>query len=292
MHRLRRLAPAALLAVVTAASACAPLNYTHPILPSTVVCCVDAPAAPESLRVVTFNIRFARRVGAAIEVLRTSPELAHADFVLLQEMDGPSTVRVARALGMNAVYYPAVRHPSSGRDFGNAILTPHRVLRHRKIRLPHAGRFGGTRRIAASAIVRVGGHDVAVTTFHLATPIENGPNQRRDQIDAIAAANASVAADLVIIGGDLNAPPLVKRMMARGYACPTRGHGATAAGGQALDHVFVRRPGRDDPSLDARDPAGVRPVDRATSDHDVVWTLIPLAPPAPAPGGPRRSGSP
>ena len=272
-----------LLAALSAAAGmglagCAPLNYTHPVLPSTVVCCRPAPAAPESLRVVTFNIRFARRVGAAIEVLRASPELAGADLVLLQEMDGPSTLRVARALGMNAVYYPALRHPSSGRDFGNAILSPHRVLRHRKILLPHGGRFGGSRRIAVSAILRVGGHDVAATSFHLATPVENGPRQRRDQIDAIAAANAGVRADLVVIGGDLNAPPLVQRMIDRGYACPTRGRGPTAAGGQALDHVFVRRPGRDDPALDEKDPAGVRTVDRATSDHDAVWTLIPLEP--------------
>jgi endonuclease/exonuclease/phosphatase family metal-dependent hydrolase len=197
--------------------------------------------------------------------------------VLLQEMDGRSTTRVARALGLNAVYYPAVRHPSSERDFGNAILSRHPLLRHRKILLPHAGRFGHTRRIAVSAVLQVGARTVAVTCMHLATPIENGPHQRRDQLDAAAAASERIAADLVLVGGDLNSPALAKRMAARGYAWPTRGLGPTAAGHQALDHLFVRRPGRDT-ALDERDPAGVRSVDRRTSDHDAVWALIPLDP--------------
>ena len=265
-------------ALLAAAPGCAPLNYTHPVLPYTVRCCVEAPPAPESLRVVTFNIRFAREIDAAIVLLRTAPDLARADIVLLQEMDGASTVRVARALGMNAVYSPAVRHPSSRRDFGNAILSRHPILRHRKVLLPHAGRFGRTRRIAVSAILRVGGHIVAVTCMHLATPLENGPHQRRDQLDAVAAASERIAADLVLVGGDLNSPPLARRLAARGFGWPTRGHGPTSAGHQALDHLFVLRPGRERTG-DDQDPAGVQAVDRRTSDHDAVWALIPLDPP-------------
>jgi endonuclease/exonuclease/phosphatase family metal-dependent hydrolase len=270
-----RRAGVAACALLAAATACAPLNYTSPNQPRTVLCCLDAPPAPESLRVVTFNLRFAREVKRAIVLLRGEPELAHADIVLLQEMDGPSTARVARALGMNAVYYPAVRHPSSNRDFGNAILSRHPIQRHRKILLPHAGRFGRTRRIAVSAVLRVGARTVAVTCMHLATPLENGPQQRRDQIDAVVAASERVAADLVLVGGDLNSPALAKRVAARGYAWPTRGKGPTSAGRQALDHLFVRRPGRDSAG-DELDPAGVRAVDRRTSDHDAVWALIPL----------------
>lgn len=271
------------IAFAVLAAGCAPLNYTHPVEPYSVVCCREAPAAPESLRVVTFNIRFAREVGRAIATLRDTPELAGADILLLQEMDGPSTSRVARALGMNAVYYPAVRHPSSDRDFGNAILSRHPILRHRKLILPHAGRFGRTQRIAASAILRVGGRTVAVTSAHLATPIENGPRQRRAQLDAIAAAGTRFAADLVVVGGDLNDPGLARRMIERGYACPTLGRGSTSANGLALDHVFVRRPGAGR-EADGDAPAGVVAGDRVTSDHYPVWALIPLDAPGPRGG--------
>jgi endonuclease/exonuclease/phosphatase family metal-dependent hydrolase len=265
------------LIAAAAASACAPLNYTHPVEPYAVHCCRPAPAAPESLRVVTFNIRFAREIPRAIATLRDAPELAGADIVLLQEMDAPSTARVARALGMNAVYYPAVRHPSSRRDFGNAVLSRHPILRHRKHLLPHPGRFGRTRRIAVSAVLDVGGRTVAVTSTHLATPIENGPRQRRAQLEAIARASERFVADLVIVGGDLNDPGLARRMIERGFACPTRGRGATSVNGLALDHLFVRRRHGAD-AQDGGAPAGVRGGDRVTSDHYPVWALIPLDP--------------
>ena len=271
--------PVVLVAVACALFGCAPLNYTHPVEPYSVLCCRDAPAAPESLRIVTFNIRFARQVGRAIATLRDTPELAGADILLLQEMDGPSTARVARALDMNSVYYPAVRHPSSGRDFGNAILSRHPLLRHRKLILPHGGRFGRTQRIAVSAMIRIGDRTVAVTCAHLATPIENGPRQRRAQLDAIASAGERFAADLVIVGGDMNDPGFARPMIERGYACPTRGRGATSVNGLVLDHVFVRRPGVP-PEVDRDDPAGVIAGDKVTSDHYPVWTRIPLDPPS------------
>jgi endonuclease/exonuclease/phosphatase family metal-dependent hydrolase len=275
------MAPRALLglAVIAAvAPGCAPLNYTHPVEPYDVICCVEPAAAPETLEVVTFNLRFAVQVDEAIALLRDTPALAGADILLLQEMDGRATRMVARALGMNAVYYPSVRHPMSRRDFGNAILSRHRMLRHRKLLLPHPGRFGRTQRIAASAMIAIGGRTVAVTSTHLATPVENGPQQRREQIDAVAAMAGRFRADLVLVGGDLNDPKLAGRMIEHGYACPTRGHGSTSASGLALDQVFVRRPGID-PSVDASHPAGVVKVDRRISDHDAVWVRVPLDPP-------------
>ena len=268
-----------LAALIAAGPGCAPLNYTHPVEPYDVICCVEPAAAPETLKVVSFNLRFAVRVDEAIALLRDTPALAGADIVLLQEMDGRATRKVARALDMNAIYYPAVRHPSSRRDFGNAILSRHRLLRHRKLLLPHPGRFGRTQRIAASAMIEIGGRTVAVTSTHLATPIENGPQQRREQIDAVAAMAERFRADLILVGGDLNDPKLAGRMIARGFACPTQGHGSTSASGFALDQVFVRRPGLD-PSGDARHPAGVVRIDRRTSDHDPVWVRVPLDPPA------------
>ena len=260
-----------------AASGCAPLNYTHPVQPHDVICCLAAPdEEADTLRVVSFNLKFSLDVEGGIRLLRDTPALAGADIVLLQEMDGRAVRKISRALGMNAVYYPAVRHPASDRDFGNAILSPYRMLRHRKLILPHTGRFGRTQRIATSAMIAIGDRTVAVTSAHLATPIENGPQQRRDQMDAIAEMAGKFEADLVLVGGDLNDGGLVRRMTDRGFACPTYGDGPTSASGMSLDHVFVRRPGGD-VAADAENPSGVVTVDRRTSDHDAVWTLVPLS---------------
>src|SRR5688572_1734158 len=62
------------------------------------------------LKVVTFNIRYAREVERAIELLRLSEVLQEADVIALQEMDGAGVRRMAEALGLAYVYYPAAVH--------------------------------------------------------------------------------------------------------------------------------------------------------------------------------------
>ena len=71
----------------------------------------------------TYNLRWGRHVNRAIHVLQTRAPLRGADVVLLQEMDADGTERIANALEMFWVYYPAAIHPKRGRDFGNAILS-------------------------------------------------------------------------------------------------------------------------------------------------------------------------
>ena len=51
-----------------------------------------------SIRVVTFNIQFARRVDRAIAALDSHPELRGPDVLVLQEMDAPGVEAVGRAL--------------------------------------------------------------------------------------------------------------------------------------------------------------------------------------------------
>src|SRR5687768_11886043 len=117
-------AVAALLASgLAAGSSCAPaLNYVEPDRPR-YVGHFAKPDADGVFRVVTFNVKFAREVDRAARLLREHEELRDADVVALQEMDAEGTERIARALGMDFVYYPAIRHPASDRDFGNAILS-------------------------------------------------------------------------------------------------------------------------------------------------------------------------
>ncbi len=287
MHRSSlRGAVLATLVALTCAVGCAPLNYTNPVQPYEASCCVTPPAAAESLLVVSYNIRFAREVPLAIAILKDTPALAAPDVVLLQEMDGIGARRVARALGMNLVYYPAVRHPSSNRDFGNAVLSRWPVLRHKKLILPHRGRFGKTQRIGVLAVLSVEGREVTVASVHLATQIEVSPDNRRAQVDAIADFAATTKPDLVLIGGDLNDSDLPGRFVERGYACPTRDLGSTEVHGFGLDHVFIRR--RTGSALgdslaareDAESPAGVVPGDGVASDHYPIWTRVSLAAPA------------
>ncbi len=263
------------------ATGCAPLNYTHPVQPSAVACCVSSPGTPsDSLLVVSYNIRFAKDVPGALEVLENTPALAAPDIVLLQEMDGPGAARVARALDMNLVYYPAVRHPSSDRDFGNAVLSRWPVLRHKKVILPHLGRFGKTQRIGVLAVLDVAGREVTVASVHLATPIEVGPDNRRDQADTIADVAAAARPDLILIGGDMNDPGMAKHFAQHGYAVPTRGLGATSVNGFGLDHVLVRRHTGSAigdslaAQADMQSPSGVVPGDGVASDHFPVWTRV------------------
>src|SRR6185503_15590650 len=133
------------------------------------------------------NIKFAEKIDLAIDLLRNDPHLNTADVLLLQEMDKPGAQKIAGALGYCWVYYPAVRHPQSERDFGNAILSRYPFIEDHKILLPHQGRFGRTRRIATAATLDVNGVAVRVYSVHLATWIELGSRSRSDQARAIVA---------------------------------------------------------------------------------------------------------
>ena len=77
-------------------------------------------ASGDTIHVVSFNIAFGRRADSAMKLFKSDPALRDADAVLLQEMDAPSTRRVAHALGFWYVYYPAILSLTTQRDFGNA----------------------------------------------------------------------------------------------------------------------------------------------------------------------------
>jgi len=268
---------------------CAPLNYTHPTDPSVVACCVARPpAAPDSLSIVSYNIRFADDVPGALRVLASRPELATPDVLLLQEMDEPGVARVARAMNLNVVYYPAVLHPKHDKDFGNAVLSRWPIVRHKKVILPHQGRFGRTQRIGVFAVLDVAGTEVTVASVHLATPIENGPEQRKEQADRVADVATASRTPLTIVAGDLNDPALVTRFVDRGFACPTYRIGGTSVNGFSLDHLFVRRNDAQRPDdldgaaaalADGRAPTGVVYPEPTPSDHFPIWGKVALAPP-------------
>src|SRR5688572_18342250 len=112
------------LVCVLSTSCGGPLNFTHPEQPRYVGHPLrEAPPVPDSLQVVAFNIKFAIEIDGSIELFRTDPAMRTADIILLQEMDVPGTRKIAHALGMHYVYYPATINPQTDRAFGNAILS-------------------------------------------------------------------------------------------------------------------------------------------------------------------------
>ena len=233
---------------------------------------------PESVRVVTFNIQFARHTDRAIAAVRDHPALRHPDLLLLQEMDAVGVEAVALAVGLNYVYFPAARHPKTGRDFGNAVLSPWPIEEAWKLVLPHSSRYVHLARAAVAARVRIGRRAVRVYSVHLGAPLEIGGADRRSQAEAILR-DARGSPDPVVIGGDLNSSGVGRTFEADGLGWPTRGLGGTR-GPFSVDHVFTRGFGQV-----ACGAGVVRDVD--ASDHRPVWTVLAMPP---DPGVPHAHG--
>ena len=223
----------------------------------------------DSLRVVSFNVEFAREIDRAIALIRSDSSLRAPDILLLQEMDAAGAARIARALGMAHVYYPAIYHSRAKRDFGNAVLSRWPIVEDAKLILPNPSRYAGTQRIATAATVMVGEIRVRVYSTHLGTPADIGDARRKDQLRAIMADAARY--ERVIIGGDMNDDEVGVAALEGGYCWPTRNELKTAVLGR-LDHVFVRGLGA------SPDRSGTGPSAKGISDHRPIWSVLRLAP--------------
>jgi endonuclease/exonuclease/phosphatase family metal-dependent hydrolase len=222
-----------------------------------------AGAQGDTLKIVSFNIEFALQVDSALKVLRTDPDLAHADIILLQEMDNPGTRYVARELGMHYVYYPATRHLRHDRDFGNAVLSRWPIVGDRKIVLPHVARVYKTMRTATAASIAIGRDTLRVYSAHLGTSVNIDTEQRREQLETILADAASHKR--VVLGGDMNDPRIGRVAVAAGYGWPTENGPPTATVGR-LDHIFVKGL-----SIPQENAAGTVLETRNASDHRPIW---------------------
>lgn len=219
----------------------------------------------DTLRLVSFNIEFALRVDSAIAVLASDPALRQADVLLLQEMTEEATERIATALGLWYVYYPAIFHYRTNRHMGNAVLSRWPIVEDRKIVLPHVSRFVRTQRIATAATIRVGDLLVRVYSTHLGTMGDLAPAARRDQLRAILA--DAERYPRVIIGGDMNDTAVGEVAREKGYAWPTQYGPATTWLGR-LDHIFLKGI----PAADSAAAGTVLDVGGA-SDHLAVWAV-------------------
>lgn len=265
-----------LLIAVAAGLGCHPvLNYPSALGPRY----AGVPATrPDSmtvrrvLRVVTYNVRFGRHIDRAINVLTTRAPLPGADIIVLQEMDAEGTQRIAEALGMSWVYYPAVVHPKAARqDFGNAVLSRWPIIADEKLMLPHIAGMRSAQRIATAATILVDTIRVRVYSAHLGTPTEIRPSKRRDQANTILANAAGYS--LVIVAGDMNSHGIGKEFVAGGYHWPTEHNGFTSAFFN-WDHIFLK--GFGPPLPDGAKVTGIVRDTLGTSDHDPVWAVARL----------------
>ena len=228
-------------------------------------------ATPDSIRIVTFNIKFAQHVDRAAALLQSTRELHPADIVTVQEMDEPGVRALAAALGMSYVYYPATVHPQTGRDFGNAVLSRWPITGDRKVILPHLGRWERTERAAVGATILVGATPIRVYSVHLGTPLEIGPGGKRDQVRAVL--RDAVAYSRVVIAGDMNGQSIGREFVAHGYRWPTEHEGPTSSF-FSFDHIFLL-------GLGDHAHTGVTRDALQASDHRPVWATIALGPDLP-----------
>jgi endonuclease/exonuclease/phosphatase family metal-dependent hydrolase len=255
--------------VLLLAAACTGVrNFPDPSGPRFSGSYVQRAGAPV-LRVVTFNIKYARHVDRAIALFRENALLAGADVIALQEMNESATECMARALRLDYVYYPGAFHPKSQGNFGNAILSRWPIERDRKILLPHPGRFRKMRRIAVGATVHVHGRPVRVYSVHLETPGAISETHRREQVAAIL--EDAAAEPRVVIAGDFNNTGVVSdALQTAGYDWVSRKVGPTISR-FSWDHVFTRGL-----PVQGCSPAAAIRDNRGASDHKPVWAELAL----------------
>ena len=222
------------------------------------------------IRIVTFNVKLARRIDRAVELLE-SDSLRGADILTLEEMDNVGADRIARALHLNYVYYPGSIHPTEHKYFGPAVLSRWPIVRSWKVLLPHKSRTRRQRRTATAAEIKVRGRTIRVYGVHLETPGGASDAVREEQARTILN-DAATFAGPVVIAGDFNSYGIGVYLKRRGYRWLTEWIDPTISI-FTWDHIFARglrtaRPGA----------VGVVHEVRGASDHHPVWALVVLDP--------------
>lgn len=176
-------------------------NYTHSHKPRYASHCVSTPEAHRGsqIKVVSYNIRFSKKIDQAIKTLKTNPKVGNADIILLQEMDPVGVEKMAHSLGFNYVYYPASVHPAAGKDFGNAVLSKWPFLSDRKIILPKP-KTKKLQRIAVEATLMICNKKITVYSIHL--DIFLNASQRALQLTQLIQDKPS--SDYYVFAGDFN----------------------------------------------------------------------------------------
>ncbi len=143
-------------------------NYTHPEKPryASLNTLSEKRKFDGTIKVITYNIKLSKKIDKATQLLAQHNDLNNADIICLQEMDPAGVKHIALACKYNYVYYPAILHPRSEKDFGNAILSKWPIVADEKIILPKVG-TGGLQRIAVYATILANRTKIAVVCVHM-----------------------------------------------------------------------------------------------------------------------------
>lgn len=166
------------------------------------------PAQPAKLRIASWNVELGADPAALADEILTSPALATADLILVQEIEahpgepGTRASRLATALGMTWFYAPA--RPEGDGTHGDAILSRLPLATPEVKQLPFVDQAIHARhRIASRATLELGTRTLTIVNVHLDTRLD--VTDRIRQLDPAVADNP---AD-VVVGGDLNTLPWI-----------------------------------------------------------------------------------
>jgi endonuclease/exonuclease/phosphatase family metal-dependent hydrolase len=189
----------------------------------------------DSLTVLTFNIKKARKIQLAITELKQFEKTKKIDVYLLQEMDEKGVEAIARELNLNYLYIPISYDKSDKKNIGNAILTKGTIAHPEKLILPHAKWMNKQRRSATIGEVTIRQKKILVYSIHTET-FAMGRKERMDQIDGIIkhAKLQTPNYQYTLIGGDFNtvfskdAQLVVEKFTGNGFNWSTDKVGSTA----------------------------------------------------------------
>ncbi|HTR30639.1 MAG TPA: endonuclease/exonuclease/phosphatase family protein [Puia sp.] len=163
------------------------------------------PEPADTLNVVTFNIKKARKIQLAISELKQLEKETPVDIYLLQEMNEAGVEAIATELGLNYLYIPIAYDKSDRKDIGTAILTKGTITHPEKLILPHAKWQNRQRRGVTIGEVDIHQRKILVFSVHTET-VAMSRKMRMDQVDSIVRYGQRESAyyKYVVIGGDFN----------------------------------------------------------------------------------------
>lgn len=160
---------------------------------------------------MTYNIHHGEGMDGRLDVERIADVIKSEapDFVALQEVDRgvartdarDLAVELAELTGMHIVFGRNIDY--QGGEYGNAILSPHRILSSTNLRYRMLRE--GEQRGLLQAIVEVDGREVVFLSTHL--DFRPDPAERLSNVVEIKRVVAAHAGRPVIVAGDFNAGP-------------------------------------------------------------------------------------
>ena len=253
-------------------------NYTDPHKPRYADFSILTPKdslSDEHLKVVSYNIKYSKKIINAIKFIKSHNELNDAHVICLQEMTGDAVELIAHALGYNYVYYPAVFHNVLKKDFGNATLSRLPISSDEKVILPHLDPRH-TQRTAVNTTIEFKNQHIFICNVHFKVLLK--PSFRADQLQHLLKSFPRQASQLIIAGDfntftKANSKAILDPLMEHDFIPATDGlgwshqHWSLLNKKSQLDHIFIK-------GLNIHKTGKVD--NRTSSDHIPIWAQLSL----------------